>query len=431
MNGQKDPPLSGHRWIVFWVLSAIYFLVYFHRVSTSVLVPYLMEAFKANATEIGILSSTYFYFYGLEQPLVGILVDRLGPRKVVTLFTAIAFLGSLIFSVSETLLVAAVGRSLIGIGVGGVYVPSMKAFAIWFREREFATVTGFLLSVGNLGGIAAATPLAWTAKHLGWPAAFQGIALATLFLCILCWFSLKDPQEEGRQEGHVRPDPRRETKVGRSFSWGLFGSILSRPIYWLLSVLFFTHIGNFLTFSGLWVYPFLVDVLSFDGTEASNIQMMLPIGFLLGAPITGYLADRLFRNRSVLLVVISGLLIVIWMLLCGVEEGISSLSMGLVLFFMGFLAGGFASGIWSFVRSITPGEILGTMTGLLNPAPFAGVTFFQIVTGYVLDLTGKVGTGYPPEAYRNAFLISLGMTVLAFGLSLFLTKTGRKGLSWP
>ena len=75
----RDP----HRWLVFGLLSSVYFFVYFHRVSISVIAHDLLTDFQTHATALGVMSSMYFYLYALEQPLVGYLSDRLGPRRVV------------------------------------------------------------------------------------------------------------------------------------------------------------------------------------------------------------------------------------------------------------------------------------------------------------------------------------------------------------
>ena len=75
--------LDPHRWMVFGGVASIYFLAYFHRVSTSVVAPDLIAVFQTNATALGIMSSMYFYAYALGQPLVGYLTDRLAPRRVI------------------------------------------------------------------------------------------------------------------------------------------------------------------------------------------------------------------------------------------------------------------------------------------------------------------------------------------------------------
>jgi len=108
------------RYLIFLILNATYFFVYFHRVSTAVLAPYLMEAFSASGVSLGAMSSAYFYPYALSQPIVGMLADRFGARKVITISTFIEFLGALLFGLAPTLFLAALGRGLIGLGAAGV-----------------------------------------------------------------------------------------------------------------------------------------------------------------------------------------------------------------------------------------------------------------------------------------------------------------------
>jgi len=113
---------SRHRWMVFTIICAVYFFVYFHRVSTSVIVSDLLNAFQTNATALGFMSSMYFYLYAFEQPLVGYLSDRIGPRMVIGYWSIAAAAGCFLFAIAPSIGWASVARALIGIGVGGVYV---------------------------------------------------------------------------------------------------------------------------------------------------------------------------------------------------------------------------------------------------------------------------------------------------------------------
>jgi len=177
----RDP----HRWVVFSVICLIYFFVYFHRVSTSVIVSDLMAAFNTNATALGFMSSIYFYIYALNQPIVGYLADRIGPRRVIAYWSMTAALGCFIFGLAPSIGWATLGRALIGFGVGGVYVPTVKALSQWFREKEFATMVGLLMSVGNFGAVVATTPLAWAAGTWGWRPTFFLIGGITMGMAIL------------------------------------------------------------------------------------------------------------------------------------------------------------------------------------------------------------------------------------------------------
>ena len=166
--------------MVFGGVASVYFLAYFHRVSTSVVAPDLIAEFQSNATALGLMSSMYFYAYALGQPLVGYLVDRLGPRRVIGFWTLLAALGCVLFGIAPSIAWAAIGRGLIGFGVGGVYVPAVKAFAQWFRPDKFTTMTGLLIAPSYIkffGGTG--NSLQWGIQY------FQIFSISFLFMILL------------------------------------------------------------------------------------------------------------------------------------------------------------------------------------------------------------------------------------------------------
>ena len=277
----KDPR-DAHRWVVLGVISAVYLLVYFHRVSTSVIVPDLLAAFDTQAAALGFMSSMYFSVYALEQPVVGYLSDRLGPRRVVGFWTLAAALGCVIFGLAPTLGWASVGRGFIGFGVGGVYVPAMKAFSQWFRKREFATLTGLLLAAGNLGAVIATTPLAWMAKEWGWRWSFQVIAAVTLALAVAALTLLRDHNGD---LGSGSAGPAALQDMGTS-SQGAARQVLTSPRFWTLFAIFFGFFGTYLTFQGLWITPYLMSMFGLDRMFASELTMANAVGFMVGAPVS-------------------------------------------------------------------------------------------------------------------------------------------------
>ena len=417
-------PRDAHRWVVLGVISAVYLLVYFHRVSTSVIVPDLLAAFETQAAALGFMSSMYFSVYALEQPVVGYLSDRLGPRRVVGFWTLAAALGCVIFGLAPTIGWASVGRGLIGFGVGGVYVPAMKAFSQWFRKREFATLTGLLLAAGNLGAVIATTPLAWMAKEWGWRWSFQVIAAVTLVLAVATLTLLRDHNGD-LESGSARPAALQDMGTG---SLGTAWQVLTSPRFWTLFAIFFGFFGTYLTFQGLWITPYLMSMFGLDRMFASELTMATAVGFMVGAPVSGWLADRVFHDRVRILTNILLVKIVIWCVLIWGGTFLSSSGMAPVLFVMGVLAGGFATALWAIVRETTPEPVMGITTGLLNPSPFLGVAVFQVVTGAILDRVGRTGGIYPPEAFRDAFLVCLVSVMACLALCVGLKKHlyGRK-----
>ena len=114
-----------YRWLIFGILGTIYFLACLHRVAPTVIARDLAQAFNADAVVLGLIASSYFYLYSAVQPPVGILTDTIGPRMVVTIFTIIAAAGGFIFGTANNAAMSMLGRALIGVGVGGVFVPSL------------------------------------------------------------------------------------------------------------------------------------------------------------------------------------------------------------------------------------------------------------------------------------------------------------------
>jgi len=408
--------LLPQRWFILILLNAVYFFVYFHRVSTGVLAPSLMEAFSASAASLGAMSSAYFYPYALSQPIVGMLTDRFGARKVITVSTFIEFLGALLFGLAPTLLLAALARGLIGLGAAGLFVPALKVLLPWFGPKAFGQMNAILLAVGNVGAVMASTPFAWFIQQVGWRASFFFIAIITLLLAALSWKYIQDtpPGYTLLPEGR-KPNSSSEKKG--------FVDILQNPFFWIMLALFFSYGGPFSTFQGLWGYSFLIDVFGYSKLEAGNLIMVIAFGVILGGPGLGYLADRTFAsNKRLFLSSCLAVQVLNWTAIAFLSPGFGSLALGIVFFIMGMMVAGTLSVAWAIIREESPPERMGTAMGLLNPAPFLGVAIFQPVTGYLMDRVGKIDGGFPFQAYQHAFIMCLSSLSIALIVSFFLLK---------
>ncbi|MBW2636096.1 MAG: MFS transporter [Deltaproteobacteria bacterium] len=413
-----SPARDPYRWVVFGIISSIYFFVYFHRVSTSVIAPDLLSTFQTDATALGFMSSMYFYVYAFEQPLVGYLADRLGPRRVISLWTLTAALGCLIFGFAPTIGWAAVGRAIIGFGVGGVYVPALKAFSQWFEKNEFATMVGLFLAAGNLGALVATTPLVWTAQAFGWRSSFFVIAGITLILALAAFFLTHD---HTRVQSPVDPSGTSENPSPRKASPSIMSVLISFR-FWVYGSLLFGVAGPFLTLQGLWATPYLMSRFGVELTYASNINMLIPLGFIAGSPLWGWLGSRVFRNKFTLLICLLAITTTMWtgLIVNRIPLGITGIM--IVFFVVGCASGGLFTIIWTLVRESTPGSVLGLTTGLMNPLPMLGIAVFQIWTGTIIDRVGQVNGIYPPEAFRNAFSLCFAVTVGCLVIALLARK---------
>jgi sugar phosphate permease len=412
----SEPYRDPHRWMVFSVISVVYFFVYFHRVSTSVIVPDLLKAFDTHATALGLMSSMYFYIYALEQPLVGYLTDRWGPVRVVGVWSLVAAAGCFMFGMAPNIFWASVARAFIGFGVGGVYVPAIKAFSQWFRKKEFSFMIGLLMSVGNFGAVIATTPLAWSVDLWGWRITFYVIGGITLILALVALFFTQDKKEPAKTD----PTPTAKTSAMAEPAKMSVMHVLGSGRLWLIATIFLGVYGTALTLQGLWATPFLMSSLGIERIYASQLNMLIPMGFIIGSPLIGWLSERLLWPKITTLRVIMSSYIISWIgiTFCHAWLGVGGLS--IMLLGMGVVAGGFISVFWGVIRENTPDKTLGMVSGVLNPAPFLGVAVFQVVTGAILNRTEHLDGLYPLSGFTDAFSVCVVVVAVCLGMSFFL-----------
>jgi MFS family permease len=162
--------------------------------------------------------------------------------------------------------------------------------------------------------------------------------------------------------------------------------------------------------------------LHLDRLYAAGLTMLIPIGFIVGAPLTGWLSDKVFHNKTHILICILAMMSGIWI---GLTFGAHALGRGGIiplLLFMGGATGGLGTTLWALVRETTPDPILGLATGLLNPSPLLGAATLQMWTGAILDHVDRVDGIYPPAAYRDAFMVCLVIIVCCLALCTALRR---------
>jgi len=151
--------------------------------------------------------------------------------------------------------------------------------------------------------------------------------------------------------------------------------------------------------------------------------MLVPVGFVFGAPVFGRVADRMFQNKVTMLIIMLAPKTAIWLILTYGWHITGLPAMGFMLFLLGALTGGFTTGLWALVNETTDRKILGSVSGFLNTAPFLGMAVMQMVTGWLLDRAGRgVEGAYPPEAFQAAFLSCLLVTAGCLALCIGFRK---------
>ncbi|UCG13519.1 MAG: MFS transporter [Deltaproteobacteria bacterium] len=416
-------PLSRalrYRWLIFWILAIAYVLVYFHRLCPAVVAVDMMSDLQTGGALLGLLGSAYFYPYAIMQLPAGLLSDSWGPRRTITLFFSVACVGSVLLGLAPSLFWAIVGRTLVGLGVSMLFVPTMKVLAEWFRVREFATMTGILMAMGGLGSLSAAAPLAFLSTRIGWRLSFVAVGIFTLLMATLVWLFVRDrPGDLGW------PSPTEPTGITPPAIGLLEGmkKVVTYPRFWPIAIWFFCDCAIFFSFGGLWGGPYLMQIYGLTKAQAGKILSMMAIGMIVGSPLVSFLSNRAFQGRKPVLILSSFITLCLTALLAFRTAGLTVPVLYLLCFALGIFSSAIVVVGFTTTKELFPVRMAGTSTGLVNLFPFAGGALFQPFLGHLLERRGRVEGAFTLAGYQHAFLALFVCGIIAFLACLFLKET--------
>lgn len=422
LNLQQSKQLLRLRWIAFAIVALAYVLSFFHRFAPAAISGDLQQTFHASGAELGGLAATYFYVYMVMQIPTGILVDTLGPRRVVAIGGIIGGIGSLLFGMADTLAAASVGRLLVGLGVSVTFISLLKLNAAWFHDRHFATMTGVTILLGNAGSLLAAAPLAWALYYVSWRSVFVGVGIFSLLLALLAWFFVRNHPGEADLPS-LRELDGKAAHPSHDGHWfdGLKVVLKNRatwPGLWVNMGL----AGSLFAFAGLWAVPFLRDAYGMDRAEATRHTTLLLAGFAIGAFFIGMLSDRLGRRKPVMMAGAFAYCLCWLPLLFGVPLGAFA---GYALFFvMGLCAPSFTLS-WSCAKEVNPHALSGMATSVVNIGGFMGTAIMQPLVGWAIDRAhaSRGGAVLALVDYQAGIAILLGFSLTGLIATLFIRET--------
>src|SRR5262249_13804007 len=266
---------------VFLPFAFAYFLSYIFRGVNAVIFPYLERDVGITAGDLGLLTSAFFLFFAGCQPVLGVMLDRYGPRRVQTLLLATAAAGSALFGLSLSLGELIVARILIGLGFAGGLMAAIKAITLWYPPRQWGLITGLHMMAGGLGSMAATWPIQWSLSLMTW----QGLFFWLAALCLR-------PAALPVLVVPARATPRPRDPLAQQSR--ITGAVLTDGFYWRIQPLLSIQQLAFIGCITLWIGPWLRDVGGIaDKAERADIQLftaaVMTVGFALSGPLVGAL----------------------------------------------------------------------------------------------------------------------------------------------
>jgi len=389
-NGTKERTLS-YRWLVFGILLAAYFLVYFQRNLPGAIDRTIVDDIGGIAT---LWSAIYFYVYAALQLPVGLTVDRIGPKKILSVALVVVTAGTFIISLANNDVVLYLGKIVMSCGMACIYVPLTKIIVAWFAKKDFAKMNGYVIATGNLAGIIATAPAFMLIDTIGWRGFFVLFGIISATLAMLCiTFVRNRPRDIGAREiCEIYPEEKESYGVYEKVPHknGIMTVIGSGRIFWMPALAYFFIFGAMMLFQGRWGSTFFKTMYDFDifGLSPALIGtlliMFLAIGKMISTATAPAIAKRVGSKRKTIFIANIGFLTV-WGIIWSLAGEMSAFWFWASVCFMFGFCSGFMSLGFAQAKEWFSAAISGTVIALFNTMVFLGGGILQTISIFVIN----------------------------------------------
>ena len=355
----------------FLVLLTGYVLSQFYRSFLAVIAPELAAELHLSATDLGNISAAWFAGFALVQFAVGAALDRIGPKRTVSVLMLAGVAGALLFSRAQSSNDAIAAMALIGVGCSPSLMGPLYVFARNHTAERFALLSSAMIGFGSIGNLLGGTPLALAQQSFGWRWVFVGLAGLSLLSALLAAALVRDPprladQSQSPHDGVIS---------------GL-REILSIRGLWPIWPLMAVGYGVLIAERGLWVGPYLSDIHGLAPVARGHVILLMASAIVAGAFAYGPLEAWLGERRKLVLAgsAVAGVgLLTLWYV---PEPHIAVATVALCVF--GF-AGMTYGVIMAHIRRFIPEHILGRGMSFANFLCMSGAGLMQIFSGVYVD----------------------------------------------
>lgn len=390
-------------YIICSLASLFYVYEFFLRIVPAAITHELMRDFSMDASKLGFVSAFFFYAYTMMQLPAGLLLDRFGPRIILSVSMLICTASAFLFGSTHSAHMLALSRAMVGFASAFAFIGALLLAGRWFPPRYYALIAGLVQLMGCVGAIVSGTPVTFLANHIGWRPALHWAGAAGLVISILFWFILKDHPQQAHItefEHHEPPSEQVHNELSR------LHTILKHPQTWLVGISAFSSWAPVSGFAALWGVPFLMAEYHTTATAAAAATASMWIGIAVASPLVGWWSDAIHSRRTPL--IITSLIALFASL------GIIYLNqpawwlMYLMLFLLGSSAG---AQVVSFgvVQDIHPPSVAGTAVSFNNMSVVLSAVVLQPTIGFILHAcwAGGMLNGapiYKIACYQKAFI---------------------------
>ena len=383
-KNQKSEPSPFYRWLVLFFISMAMFGNYYIYDSISPLADLLKSQLGFSDGNIGLLNAIYSIPNIFMVLIGGYIIDKIGTKKASILFSALCMIGAIITAAKGDLTTMATGRLIFGLGAESLIVAVTTVIAKWFTGKELSFAFGLNLTIARLGSFAALnSPTFAKSLFSNWQKPlFISVAAGVIsVLAVIVYFSM-------------------ESRASRKYTLAATGDVDAIPIgtffstikqinkssFWyitLLCVTFYSGIFPFQTFA----VKFFIEQHGISREMAGFTSSFITFAAMIGTPLFGFIIDRIGKRAS-LMMIGSILLIPVYLMLI-----YTRLHPLIPMAMMGVAFSLIPAAMWPSIALIIEQKRIGTAYGLMTMIQNIGLAGFNLLIGYVNDMTGRYTAG--------------------------------------
>lgn len=377
-------------WLAWMIASIFYAYQYVLRVMPSIMLHDISQQFHIDATVFGQFSGVYYIGYSLVHLPIGIMLDRFGPRKIMSGCILLTVIGLLPIIFAEYWVYPIIGRGLVGIGSSAAILGTFKIIRMSFKEKLFPRMLSISVTIGLIGAIYGGGPVSYMCTTLGYQVVIKiFVALGILLACITY---LIVPESK----------PTHQTSIVSNIK-----SVFSNSK--VLMICFFSGLmlGPLEGFADVWGASFLSQVYRFDSITAGSLPSMIFIGMCFGAPLLSLAAEKSGQYIGTIIAAGSIMFLVFAALITGILTK-TSITGGFIL--VGICCAYQILAIYKASTYVTE-DLAGLTTAVANMIIMSFGYGFDSVIGYIVNAYG--GTQVP-----QAFIYGVGVIPLTLALGV-------------
>ncbi len=376
-------------WFVWGVASIFYAYQYILRVMPNIMMNDIMGQFNIDAAIFGQFSGVYYIGYSLMHLPIGIMLDRFGPRKVMTACILLTVIGILPIIFAEHWIYPVIGRALIGIGSSAAILGTFKIIRMIFAEQYFTRMLSLSVTIGLIGAIYGGGPVSYLSSNMGYKIVIEILALVGIVLAFVTYIIVPEI-DSTHNKNTVFADIKDVLTNIRVVSLCCFAGLMVGPLE---------------GFADVWGSEFLRQVYGFDKNIASYIPSMIFIGMCFGAPLLSLIAEK--TGSYLGSIIGAGICMLITFI--ALVSGILTISTMTVSFVVVGVASAYQ--ILAIYRASTyvPESLVGLTTAVANMIIMSFGYAFHSIIGYIIE-------AYSSEGASKAFIY--GVSVIPIALAV-------------